>query len=86
MGDFNADMSDSSSLFAKHLQQICNDSKLILSSKALLPDTSFIHVSEVWNTTSWLDHIVTTADAHASLESLEICYGLATSDHIPISC
>ena len=33
----------------------------------------------------WLDHIVSTVDAHASLENIEICYGLATSDHIPIA-
>ena len=50
----------------------------------LLPDTSYTYVSEAWNTTSWLDHIVSTVDAHASIESIEICYGLATSDHIPI--
>lgn len=79
MGDFNADMSDSKSLFAAHLQQFCNESKLILSSKALMPDTSFTYVSEAWHTTSWLDHIVTTADAHASLVNVEICYELATS-------
>ena len=33
----------------------------------------------------WLDHIVSTVDALASLENIEICYGLATSDHIPIT-
>ena len=50
-----------------------------------MPDTSFTYVSEAWDTTSWLDHIVTTADAHDSLESIEICYGLATTDHIPVA-
>lgn len=49
-----------------------------------MPDTRFTYVSEAWHT-SWLDHIVTTADAHASLENVEICYELATSDHIPIA-
>lgn len=48
-----------------------------------MPDTSL--VSETWHTTSWLDHIVSTADAHASLVDVEICYELATSDHIPIA-
>ena len=51
----------------------------------LLPDSSYTYVSEAWNTTLWLDHIVSTVDAHASLENIEICYGLATSDHIPIA-
>lgn len=83
MGDFNADMSDTKALFATHLQQFCNESKLILLSIAVLPDTSFTYVSEAWNTTSLLDHIVTTADAHASLVNVKICYEFATSDHIP---
>ena len=51
----------------------------------LLPDTSFTYVSDAWNTTSWLDHVVSTVDAHESIDSMMICYGLATSDHIPIA-
>ena len=35
-GDFNADLSDSDSIFAKHLLHFCNDSNLIISSKMLL--------------------------------------------------
>ena len=84
-GDFNSDVSDKSSLFAKHLIHFCDENKLMLSSKMLLPDNSFTYVSEAWHTTSWLDHFVCTADAHASLEKLEICYDLAISDHIPIA-
>lgn len=84
-GDFNADVSDSNSLFAKHLVHFCNDNNLVLSSKVFLPNNSFTYVSEAWHTTSWLDHCLCTADAHASLENMEICYGLATSDHIPIA-
>ncbi len=41
VGDMNADVSDSSSLFANHLMQFCSDSGLILSSKVFLPDNSF---------------------------------------------
>lgn len=85
VGDLNADMSDSKSLFGAHLQQFCNEANLILSSKALLPSTSFTYISEAWHTTSWLDHIIATADAHASLENVEICYDLATSDHLPVA-
>lgn len=84
-GDFNADVSDSNSLFAKHLVHFCNDNNLVLSSKVFLPNNSFTYVSEAWHTTSWRDHCLCTADAHASLENMEICYGLATSDHIPIA-
>lgn len=75
LGDFNADLTDSKSLFYKHMLRFSNDSNLVISSKALLPEDSYTYVSEAWNTTSWLDHILCTADAHASLQSIEICYG-----------
>ena len=41
MGDFNAAISDGKSLFGQHLIQFCNDNKLILSSRVLLPAASF---------------------------------------------
>lgn len=85
LGDFNADLTDSKSLFYKQLLRFSNDSNLVLSSTALLPDDSYTYVSEAWSTTSRLEHILCTADAHASLQSIEMCYGLATSDHIPIA-
>ena len=33
---------------------------------------------------SWLDHCLSTADAHASLAHMEILYNVSTSDHIPV--
>lgn len=79
----NADITDSKSLFANHLNQFCEDNGLILSSKDLLPANSFTYVSEAWHTTSWLDRCVATADAHASLSGMNILYDLSTTDHIP---
>ena len=84
VGDFNADLSDQKSLFAKHLLQFCSDGNLILSSKIFLPDNSFTYVSEAWHTTSWLDHCFCTADAHTAIDNMDIYYGMATTDHIPI--
>ena len=65
--------------------QFCSDGGLILSSKVLMPDNSYIYISEAWHTTSWLDHCVCTADAHDSLNKKKIIYELATIDHIPFS-
>ena len=45
---------------------------------------SYTYVSESWHTTSWLDHCISTADAHAPIEGIQIEYQFATSDHIPI--
>ena len=85
LGDLNADISDTNSLFGQHLTQFCKDNKVILSSKELLPADSYTHVSEAWHTTSWLDHCMSTFDAHACIEEAEILYGMATGDHILVS-
>jgi len=85
VGDMNADISDANSLFADHLMHFCADSGLMLSSKVILPNNSYTYISEAWHTSSWLDHCVCTADAHASLDSMTIHYDLAIADHIPFS-
>ncbi len=82
--DMNADISGKKSLFSQHLVQFCEDSKLVLSSKVLLPVDSYTYTSEAWHTTSWLDQCVCTADAHGCLEKMEIMYEMATTDHIPV--
>ncbi|KAL7369612.1 hypothetical protein ABVT39_003431, partial [Epinephelus coioides] len=46
---------------------------------------SYTYVSKAWNTTSWLDHCVSTADAHECVDKVEILYGFATTDHMPVS-
>lgn len=48
--------------FLQHLIQFCQDSRLNLSSKMLLPVDSYTYSSEIWRTTSWLDHC--TSDVH----------------------
>lgn len=85
VGDMNAEISDNSSMFGQHLLRFCEDNKLVLSSKVLLPMDSFTYTSEAWHTTSWLDHCVCTADAHGCIERMDIMYEMATSDHIPVS-
>ena len=70
---------------AKHLVQLCEDNKRILSSQLLLPANSFTYVSEAWHTTSWLDHCFSTADAHASISSMAIQYDASMYDHVPFT-
>ena len=85
IGDMNADASDNNSLFFKHMSQFCEDYNLILSSKMLMPTNTYTYISEAWHTTSWLDHCISTADAHTSLRSMDILYGKSTTDHIPFT-
>ncbi len=67
------------------LYQLCQDDNLILSSEVCLPVDSYTYLSEAWNTTSWLEHCTSTADAHASLRYMSILYNTVTTDHIPVS-
>ncbi len=83
--DINADISDSNSLFSSHIVQLCQDDNLILSSEVCLPVDSYTYLSETWNTTSWLEHCISTADAHASLRYRSILYNTVTTYHIPVS-
>lgn len=65
--------------------QFCDDNNFILSSQLLLPADSYTYISEAWHTTSWLDHCISTADAHAVVKSIEILYESSVSDHVPFS-
>ncbi len=53
MGNYNADITDVHSLFAKHLLNSCHDHGFIVSSQQLLPADSFTFMSN-WETVSWL--------------------------------
>ena len=83
MGDYNADISDDHSMFANHLLTCCQDNGFVLSSQQLLPSNSFTFISN-WETVSWLDHCISSSDAHNAIQSMEIYYKYATTDHIPV--
>ncbi len=83
VGDMNADLRDRCARFSKHMLQFCDDNNLILSSQLLLPSESYSCISEAWHSTSWLDHCISTVDAHATLQSMEIMYDMSLSDRVP---
>ena len=56
----------------------------MLSSELLLPANTFTYLSERWESTSWLDHCVSTSDGHNVIQSIDVLYSVCTSDHIPI--
>lgn len=73
----NADLTDRSSMFAKHMLHFRLSSQLLL-----LMDRS-TYISEAWHTTLWLDHCISIADAHSTLQSMETLYEASASDHVP---
>lgn len=72
IGNMNADIADRGSLFANHTTQFCQENNLMLSSKELLPADSFTYISKACHTASWLDHCISTADAHTSIMGMNI--------------
>ena len=64
LGDWNSDISDSEPLFCRPFKQFCEENCWLLSSELLLPANTFNYLSEGYDSTSWLDHCVSTSDGH----------------------
>ena len=85
VGDWNANLGQTGqATFAEHMTEFCEEHSLVVSSKVLLPPDSFTYVSDSWATVSWLDHAVSSADMHSIISSIEIGYGIAQDDHMPV--
>ena len=82
IGDWNADLHGSN--FGNHLKNFVEQEKLKFSSRIMLPSDTFTFISEAWNTTSWLDHCIASADGHSTITSMKVDYDGAVSDHFPI--
>ena len=85
IGDWNGDISDPNSQFARHLKLFCLDNGLVSSDEMLLPSNTFTHMSELWLTTSWLDHCLSSGDGHTVIIDIAMLYSTCCSDHIPIT-
>ena len=83
VGDFNADLSKRSP-FGSILCDFCHDNSFTIADKEYLPADTYSYVSSAWGTTSWLDHIVCTADAMSCVSKMEILYNCIHSDHHPV--
>jgi len=83
MGDFNANITKNNSVFGQHMEQFCRLNKYVCSSRQNLPHDTYTYVSDAWGTTSWLDHCISTQDAHSSICGMYVLYGFVQSDHIP---
>lgn len=86
MGDWNANLKDvKNSMFANHMLNFCEENYLSLSSRVLLPADSYSCISESWNSTSWLDHVVSSEDFHNTISDITIHYEITDVDHVPVS-
>ena len=83
VGDFNADISKSS-VFGSILHDFCNDFSFSIVDKDYLPAETYTYVSPAWGTTSWLDHVICTADARGCVTDMTVLYECICSDHHPL--
>jgi hypothetical protein len=84
IGDFNADPRGSH-LFGTELSEFCKEMNLIMADAHFLDGDCYTYVSEAHNTTSWLDHVICTANSDSLIDSLSILYDKVSSDHMPLS-
>ena len=75
------------SVFGSELSTFCTEHSYVLSDVDRLGccSDSFTFLSEAHGTTSWIDHCVSTEQAHSSITDVNICYDMQSSDHFPIS-
>ena len=83
VGDFNADISKSSA-FGRILHDFCDDFSFSIVDNDYLPADTYTYVSSAWGTTSWLDHVICTADARECITDMTVLYECICSDHHPL--
>ena len=81
VGDFNA---KPHTPFFRELERSCSDNGLAVCDVRHLPVSSYTHLNEAHNTTSWLDHVVASENIAHSLNNFKIIYGNSTSNHFPV--
>ena len=53
----------------------------IISDYALLPQDTFTYISDAHNTTSWIDHFVSTFSVHQAMLNVDVVTECMISDH-----
>ena len=84
VGDINTDVKRCNH-FSGMLQDFVTDNNLDILDQHLLPENSYTFISDVWNTTSWLDHCITTHSINSLVTNMKVLYEYIASDHKPIS-
>ena len=86
IGDWNANLGQSgNSLFGPIMVDFCEENNLVISTKELLPSDSYSHISTRSDNMfkTWIDHVVSSKDAHMAIENIDMLYNITDEDHIP---
>ena len=66
------------------MHDFCNDLSFSIVDKDYLPAETYKYVSYAWRKTSWLDHVICTADARGCITDMTVLYECICSDHHPL--
>ena len=58
-----------------------NSNDFIISDYALLPQDTFTYISDAHNTTSWIDHFVSSFSVHQGMLNMDVLTECIISDH-----
>ena len=83
LGDYNADI-QSKSVFCSELINFCDTNSLYFIDRSLLLPDTFIFVSQVHGTTSWLDHCISTTSCESLVSNVSVIDTTICSDHFPL--
>ena len=83
LGDFNADIQNTS-IFGAELLDFCDNNTLCFLDKEFLSPDSFTNISQAHGTTSWLDHCITTTSGKSITSGVSIIDNIVCSDHFPL--
>jgi len=67
--------------FGGLLEDFCMENDFIISDYALLPQNTFTYISDAHNTTSWIDHFVSSFSVHQAMFNMEVLTECIISDH-----
>ena len=84
LGDFNTDF-DRNSDNTNNLISFIDDQSLLLADRQFLPPDTYTFLSSSWNSTSWLDHCLTSSEVFDTIDDLSVLYDYICSDHKPLS-
>jgi len=78
VGDFIAGVTNT---FGGLLEDFCMENDLIISDYALLPQDTFTYIIDAHNTTSWIDHFVSSFSSHQAMFNMDVLTECILSDH-----
>jgi len=73
--------SGTTNTFSGLLEDFSMENDFIISDYALLPQDTFTYISDAHNTTSWIDHFVSSFSVHQAMLSVDVLTECIISDH-----